>query len=133
MFSKSAKKYPTSKCLGWRERDVKTNTWGPYVWMDYATVDKRRINFGAGLINLHHKVGDNRNTGIGIGLWSANRPEWQITDLAAAGRSCFTVSIYDTLGPSTTEYIINHAELTCVVTSLNVSSIDGGKYTRTLC
>lgn len=30
----------------------------------------------------------------------------------------FTVSIYDTLGPDTTEYIINHATLACVVTSL---------------
>jgi long-chain acyl-CoA synthetase len=30
----------------------------------------------------------------------------------------FTVSIYDTLGPDTTEYIINHASLACVVTSL---------------
>lgn len=31
----------------------------------------------------------------------------------------YTVSIYDTLGPDTTEYIINHAELTCVVTGMN--------------
>lgn len=34
-------------------------------------------------------------------------------------QSLFTVSIYDTLGPETTEYIINHATLSCVVTSLN--------------
>lgn len=31
----------------------------------------------------------------------------------------FTVSLYDTLGPDTTEYIINHSGLNCVVTSLN--------------
>lgn len=34
-------------------------------------------------------------------------------------QSLYTVSIYDTLGPETTEYIINHAELDCVVASLN--------------
>lgn len=34
-------------------------------------------------------------------------------------QSLYTVSIYDTLGPSATEYIINHAGLACVVTSLN--------------
>jgi long-chain acyl-CoA synthetase len=34
-------------------------------------------------------------------------------------QSLFTVSLYDTLGSSTTEYIINHADLTCVVTGLN--------------
>ena len=33
-------------------------------------------------------------------------------------QSLYTVSIYDTLGASTTEYIINHASLACVVTSL---------------
>lgn len=33
-------------------------------------------------------------------------------------QSLFSVSIYDTLGPDTTEYIINHATLACVVTSL---------------
>lgn len=31
----------------------------------------------------------------------------------------YTVSIYDTLGPDTTEYIINHAEMTCVVAGMN--------------
>lgn len=43
----------------------------------------------------------------------------QVADLAAISQSLFTVSIYDTLGPDTTEYIINHASLTCVVASLN--------------
>ena len=33
-------------------------------------------------------------------------------------QSLYTVSIYDTLGPSATEYIINHAQLPCVATSL---------------
>jgi long-chain acyl-CoA synthetase len=33
-------------------------------------------------------------------------------------QSLYTVSIYDTLGPDTTEYIINHATLKCVITSL---------------
>jgi long-chain acyl-CoA synthetase len=33
-------------------------------------------------------------------------------------QSLFTVSIYDTLGPDTTEYIINHASLACVITTL---------------
>ena len=33
-------------------------------------------------------------------------------------QSLFSVSLYDTLGPSTTEYIINHATLACIVTSL---------------
>jgi long-chain acyl-CoA synthetase len=33
-------------------------------------------------------------------------------------QALYTVSLYETLGPSTTGYIINHASLVCVVTSL---------------
>jgi long-chain acyl-CoA synthetase len=36
-------------------------------------------------------------------------------------QSLYSVSIYDTLGPDTAVYIINHAELTTVVASLVVS------------
>lgn len=39
-------------------------------------------------------------------------------DLACLSQSLFTVSIYEALGPETAEYIINHASLACVVTSL---------------
>ena len=47
------------------------------------------------------------------------RTDLDLVDLACMSQSLFTVSIYDTLGPDTTEYIINHAELTIVVASLN--------------
>lgn len=39
-------------------------------------------------------------------------------DLACMSQSLYTVSLYDTFGPSATEYIINHASLSCVATSL---------------
>lgn len=39
-------------------------------------------------------------------------------DLGLASQSLYSVSLYETLGPDTTEYIINHAEVTCVVCTL---------------
>jgi len=112
-------RYPNNRCLGWREKDAK-GTWGPFVWMDYMTVQERRKNFGAGIVHLEEELGI-RQKEHPVGLWAQNRPEWQITDLACMSQSLFTVSIYDTLGAETTEYILNHAELTTVVASLNVS------------
>ena len=41
-----------------------------------------------------------------------------VLDLACMSQSLFTVSLYDTLGPSAIEYIVNHASLACVATSL---------------
>ena len=51
-------------------------------------------------------------------LWKSSI-DTHYTDLACMSQSLFSVSLYDTLGPDTTEYIINHAQLSCVVTSLN--------------
>jgi long-chain acyl-CoA synthetase len=51
---------------------------------------------------------------INWGVISANN----LLDLAAVSQSLFTVSLYETLGPETTEYIINHAQLASVACSL---------------
>ncbi|GAB7365746.1 hypothetical protein MBLNU230_g7081t1 [Neophaeotheca triangularis] len=116
-FEQSANRNPTQKCLGHRPYDAQTQTWGGYVWETYGEIQKRRANFGAGLKQIHEAVGVNGSQ-YGVGLWCQNRPEWQITDLACMSQSLYSVSIYDTLGPDTTEYIINHSALTCVATSL---------------
>lgn len=117
MFEEGVRFRPTSKCLGHRPYDPHTKIFGPYVWQTYSEVQKRRTDFGAGLVNLLESIGVT-GTQHGIGLWCQNRPEWQITDLACMSQSLYTVSIYDTLGPDTTEYIINHAQISTVVSSL---------------
>jgi long-chain acyl-CoA synthetase len=117
-FEATVARYPKNRCLGHRPYDPATRTFGAYVWEDYETVAKRRRNFGAGLVHLHRQAGVTGEK-YGIGLWCQNRPEWQITDLACMSQGLYSVSIYDTLGPDTTEYIINHAEMTCVVTGVN--------------
>lgn len=117
-FEASAKRAPKSRCLGHRPYDPTTKTFGTYQWEDYQTIQSRRANLGVGIVHLHEQAGVTTPK-YGVGLWCQNRPEWQITDLACMSQGLFTVSIYDTLGPDTTEYIVNHASLTCVVTSLN--------------
>ncbi|KAK4962786.1 medium-chain fatty acid-CoA ligase faa2 [Elasticomyces elasticus] len=118
MFEQVANEIPNKKCLGHRPYDAATKTFGGYVWQTYGQIQKRRTNFGVGLVSLQEQVGV---TGIqhGVGLWCQNRPEWQVVDLGCVSQSLYSVSIYDTLGPDTTEYIINHASLTTVCTSLN--------------
>ncbi|KAL9111583.1 MAG: hypothetical protein Q9227_004071 [Pyrenula ochraceoflavens] len=39
-------------------------------------------------------------------------------DLACISQSLYSVSLYDTFGPAATEFIVRHAELACVATSL---------------
>ncbi|RVX72854.1 hypothetical protein B0A52_03207 [Exophiala mesophila] len=118
IFESSAQKYPHSPCLGYRPYDSAKSAYGSYEWLDYETVQKRRADFGAGLVEIHTRQGIT-GSGYGVGLWCQNRPEWQLTDLACMSQSLFTVSLYDTLGPDTSEYIIAHAQLASVVTSIN--------------
>ncbi|CAG8118052.1 unnamed protein product [Penicillium olsonii] len=118
MFESTANRQPKNHCLGWRPYNPTTKTWDPYQWLTYETVQKRRAAFGAGLVELHQKHNCHQPGQYGVGLWAQNRPEWQITDLACISQSLYSVSIYDVLAPDATEYIINHAELSCVVTSL---------------
>ncbi|KAJ5576293.1 hypothetical protein N7535_003219 [Penicillium sp. DV-2018c] len=118
IFEQTANRLPKSHCLGWRPYNSVTKAWDPYQWLTYETVQKRRAAFGAGLVELHQKHNCHRPGQYGVGLWAQNRPEWQITDLACMSQSLYTVSIYDVLAPDATEYIINHAELSCVVTSI---------------
>lgn len=136
-----ANRLPAARCLGHRNYDPTTKTFGPFVWQTYAQVQDRRKNFGLGLVQLNQNLGVSGRQ-YGVGLWCQNRPEWQIvgkcihplhdcnpscfissdtrpSDLGSMSQSLFTVSLYDTLGPDTTEYIINHASLTTVCTSIN--------------
>jgi hypothetical protein len=45
--------------------------------MTYQEVADRRKNLGAGIAELHRQVGITTEK-YGVGLWSQNRPEWQI-------------------------------------------------------
>ncbi|KAL8736055.1 MAG: hypothetical protein Q9181_002604 [Wetmoreana brouardii] len=116
-FEATAARLPTSRSLGHRPYDQVTKTFGQYEWMDYATVQRRRANLGVGIVEINKQAGVLEDK-YGVGIWSQNRPEWQITDLACMSQSLYSVSLYDTLGPTATEYIINHASLPCVATSL---------------
>lgn len=136
MFESTANRQPKNHCLGWRAYNSATKSFDPYQWFTYEQVQKKRADFGAGLVELHQKHNCHRPGQYGIGLWCQNRPEWQITgkccdcflrgypeinlalDLACMSQGLFSVSIYDVLAADATEYIINHAELNCVVTSL---------------
>lgn len=116
-FQATARKFRNGRFLGSRPWYPATQTFGDYEWMTYGEVATRRENFGKGIVELHKGVGVTSSK-YGVGLWCQNRPEWQITDLACMSQSLFIVSIYDTLGPDTTEHIINHSDLTCVISSL---------------
>lgn len=117
MFESTAARAPHSPLFGYRPYDSAKKAYGPFEWLDVETVQQRRAALGAGLVELHEREGITGRQ-YGVGLWCQNRPEWQLADLACMSQSLFSVSLYDTLGPEASEYIIRHANLACIVTSL---------------
>ncbi|SPO03818.1 related to long-chain-fatty-acid CoA ligase FAA2 [Cephalotrichum gorgonifer] len=118
LFEKAARNYPTTKAFGTRPWNPQTKAWeNKYSWITFAEASARSKNLGAGLVEIHSQAGITGD-GYGVGLWSQNRAEWHLSDLGIVSQSLFSVSLYETLGPDTTEYIINHAELSAVLCSL---------------
>ncbi|RKP26443.1 hypothetical protein SYNPS1DRAFT_14170, partial [Syncephalis pseudoplumigaleata] len=52
-----------------------------------------------------------------LGLYSVNRPEWAIGELGGHRQRMVSVALYDTLGPATIEFILNHAEVPVLMLS----------------
>ncbi|KAJ9065178.1 medium-chain fatty acid-CoA ligase faa2 [Entomophthora muscae] len=111
-FEAGWKRTPDAPLFGHREDGV-----GPYIWSSYDAIRTRALNFGNGIeqLRITHLGVDNNQYPIGI--YSINRPEWCIVDIANCFRSSYTVALYDTYGRDSLCYVIEHAELQIVVTS----------------
>lgn len=104
-------------CLG--ERPILDRKTGEranhFEWQTYEQVAQRVDNLGSGLKHVLQQIGESRPKQVPIGIWSVNRPEWHLVDWACAAHSLFVVALYDSLGPDTVEYVVNHAEIQVVV------------------
>ncbi|XP_039000407.1 long chain acyl-CoA synthetase 6, peroxisomal-like isoform X2 [Hibiscus syriacus] len=105
-FVHAVESYGDYRYLGTRTRV--DGTVGDYKWMTYKEAATARTAIGCGLI--HHGI----LKGSCVGLYFINRPEWLIVDHACAAYSLISVPLYDTLGPDSVKYIINHADLKAV-------------------
>ena len=75
--------------------------WIAINWREYARAVNRLGNA---------LLGESLQPQDRVAIWSANRPEWQITDLAILHAGLATVAIYQTLAPDQVKYLLNHSE-----------------------
>ncbi|XP_049897983.1 long-chain-fatty-acid--CoA ligase 1-like isoform X2 [Epinephelus moara] len=92
-------------CLGSRKPKQ------PYEWMSYREVMERTENLGSAFLHKGHS----KTTDPHIGIFSQNRPEWTISELACYTYSLVSVPLYDTLGTEAINYIIDQASLSTIV------------------
>ncbi|KAG9347009.1 hypothetical protein JZ751_005936 [Albula glossodonta] len=105
VFRRGVRVSNNGPCLGSRKPNE------PYVWLSYLEVAERAELLGSALLHKgHSKTSDQF-----IGIFSQNRPEWTIAELACYTYSLVSVPLYDTLGTEATSYIIDKASLSTVV------------------
>jgi long-chain acyl-CoA synthetase len=98
-----------------------------YEWITYKQVDTLVRNFSAGLIKLNFcpEIQSNSNGLFRfLGIYSRNNYKFVISDLASHLFSVTVVTIYDSLGDHTIEYIIDQTSLTTMcMESRNLSKL----------
>lgn len=116
-FQNSVNQHGNRNFLGTR-KFISKDTFGDYEWKTYREIDILARDFASGALelNLCPEVVTPEDGKLNfIGIYSKNREEWVVTDLAAHLISATVVTFYDTLGESTIEYILDQTKLTTIV------------------
>jgi long-chain acyl-CoA synthetase len=118
IFIRGMMEYQNLECLGTRTFEApapgsasKTQTRGIYKFRTYKEIAKWVDNFASGLVEIGAKTGDR------VGIYSKNREEWVVTEHACYRQNLIVVSLYDTLGEDSVEFITRHSESKIVVVS----------------
>ena len=96
------------------------------MWKTWDQVDKIARNLAQGIrvLNLMPEIENEEGIWKFMGIYSKNREEWIITELASVSQAGTTVAFYDTLGPQSVEFVINQTKLTTIACA--------GQYLKTL-
>ncbi|WPK23546.1 hypothetical protein PUMCH_000787 [Australozyma saopauloensis] len=140
LWKNAAKVFLDDPALAARPYDYKTGVSEPrYVSESFAEVEAKKTALGSGLLyvlrnnrfkdpacEVHRKIDthvedaklhDQNNLSFILTLYLENRPEWVIADLACVSYSITNTVLYDTLGPSASEYILALTKSPAVVAS----------------
>lgn len=117
VLKNAAKKFPDNECFGTRRKEGAE--YKEYVWTSYQTVYERSHAFAKNLFKrgLCPSKDFEEGTFKFIALYSKNREEWCQVDLGSSLCGVTVVTLYDTLGKSSIEFIMEQTQLETVALS----------------
>ena len=116
VFERSVKLFPNNPCIGTREK-INKDTYGNYTYKTYTQINEEVINYATGIsiLGLCPEVQAKSGQKFKFfGIYSKNREEWMVSDIASHMNSISIVTFYDTLGDSTIEFILSETNLTTI-------------------
>uniref|UniRef100_A0A7N8X919 Long-chain-fatty-acid--CoA ligase n=1 Tax=Mastacembelus armatus TaxID=205130 RepID=A0A7N8X919_9TELE len=105
VFQRGLRVSNNGPCLGSRKPNQ------PYEWQSYKEVADRAEYVGSAFLHRGHSYTGDKF----IGIFSQNRPEWTVSELACYTYSLVAVPLYDTLGTEAITYIIDKATISTVI------------------
>lgn len=112
IFKVATVRHSDRPCMGFRPT-LKDGSVGPYNFLTYREFADRVYNFAFSLKNLGLKKGDT------VGIYSKNRIEWVIAAEACFLQGLVTVAIYDSFGPEAVKYVIDHSEMSIIISDFD--------------
>ncbi|KAJ2453276.1 medium-chain fatty acid-CoA ligase faa2 [Coemansia sp. RSA 2336] len=126
LFRHNVTKYPEGELLGMRKlvSHKKTPVFGGYEWMTGKQAADFVEEFGTGLEHVYTKYASSEGTQASsaqqpLGIYSVNRPEWILTEIAGFRSRKFSVGISDANGVLSAEHMINDSKVSVVVCSMD--------------
>ena len=118
---------PNCNFIGTREYNPNTKKYGKYIWKSYAQIYElaKYFLYGITKFNLCPEISvDDDLLGKDIkmkflGFYSRTREEWIIGNFGCQMDSITIVTIYETLGINSIEYILKQTELTTILAETN--------------
>ncbi len=102
VFKETVSKFPNRDAAVFPEQGIR-RTW--------AELDVEADALAAGFLNLGLQPGDR------VGIWSPNRHEWLLTQIATARVGLILVTINPAYRLAEVEYVLNQVECSCLVTA----------------
>ncbi|EQC27328.1 hypothetical protein SDRG_14852 [Saprolegnia diclina VS20] len=122
-LARTARLHPTRPFLGHRPVDANGDA-APYEWQSYASCYERIQAIGSALLSSDLIASSDDDGHKLLGIYMKNRPEWVLAQYAAYYAGATVVPIYDTLGVTSTTFILNQTCLATVVcTSVEAASL----------
>ncbi|EGW29931.1 uncharacterized protein SPAPADRAFT_144520 [Spathaspora passalidarum NRRL Y-27907] len=140
VFNSTAERHPDRPVFGVHEYDYENEQHlERYKIISYSEAQERKRNFASGLffllesnpykdLNLesHRKIDNHKkdyksynsdDLSFVVAMYSGNRVEWVLTDLACSSNSVTSTALYDTLGPKASQYILETTECPVIVSA----------------
>ncbi|KAL4157966.1 hypothetical protein PRNP1_003747 [Phytophthora ramorum] len=113
-FVRTAQAKGSLPCLG--VQPIVDDVAQPFEWLTYEQVATRVTNSAAGMMHLDllpviGGEGGNRM----LAIYMKNSIDWVVAEYAAYSFSAVVVALYDTLGPDSTQFILNQTEIPTIV------------------